>query len=375
MYKLDFNFDEEITKYQKCEEYNMYQLNFDFINEEDAKYQNFKDFGLTKSILFNLLKNDFRECYKKGFIVTPDSDRCKLEWVIERIKYNLNNDYQSYKISDDKKKKENYFYNYMRYDYITKLMKRIEDKQEDLIHRYETEQYIKNTFYDFYFNKFNSLDSIKKYLMKNQPKWTFVRYGNFFDEGYAFHFSSKFSYKNDIAEEEINFINKYKINEETNIDDNLLKRINLKVDGKVCELLEKYEENEELEESFSDKCRSKDESKIYKILVEKYGKDDVLKEYRNKLYPFHCDFYIKSKDLYIEYQGFYLHGKEKFIGEENQLREIKELIKKNDSVSEGKIQTWAFMDIVKRKIAKINKLNWIEFFNFEEFNEWYENNA
>lgn len=375
MYKLDFDFSEEITKYQKCKEYNMHQLNFDFINEEDAKYQNFKDFGLTKTILFDLLKKDFRECYKKGFIVTSDSDRCKLEWILERIKYNLNNDFHLYEVSEEKNEKEKYFYNYMRYNYIIKFIERIKDKQEDLIHRHESEQYIKNTFYDFYFNKFNSLESIKNYLMKNQPAWTFVRYGKSFDEGYAFHFSSKFSYKNDINEEEKNFIRTYKIDEETNENDNLLTRINIRANGKVCELLEKYEEDEELEESFSKKCRSKDETKIYKLLVEKYGKDDVLKEYRNKLYPFHCDFYIKSKNLYIEYQGYWTHGKEKFTGEENQLRELNNLIKKNDSTSISKIQTWAFMDIVKRKIAKINKLNWIEFFNFEEFNEWYENNA
>lgn len=375
MYKLNFDFSEEITKYQKCEEYNMHQLNFDFINEEDAKYQNFEDFYLTKSILFDLLKRDFRECYKKGFIYENDSDRCQLEKILLSIKHDLSNDFHSYEMSNEKKKKEKYFYNYMRYNYITKLMKRIEDKQQDLNHSYETNQYIKNTFYDLYFNKFNSLESIKKYLMKNQPAWTFVRYGNSFDEGYAFHFTGRYHYKKDIETEELNFINTYKINDEINENDNLLKRIKLKVDGKVCELLEKYEEDEELEESFSNKCRSKDESKLYKLLVEKYGKDDVLKEYRNKLYPFHCDFYIKSKNLYIEYQGYWTHGKEKFTGEENQLRELNNLIKKNDSVSEGKIQSWAFMDIVKRKIAKINKLNWIEFFNFEEFNEWYENNA
>ena len=64
-----------------------------------------------------------------------------------------------------------------------------------------------------------------------------------------------------------------------------------------------------------------------------------------------------------------------YAGKTSISKRLNNLIKKNDSISEGKIQTWAFMDIVKRKIAKINKLNWIEFFNIEEFNEWYEDNA
>ena len=40
-----------------------------------------------------------------------------------------------------------------------------------------------------------------------------------------------------------------------------------------------------------------------------FEKDDIIRQYYDKdRYPFNCDFYIKSKDLFIEYQGHPSHG-------------------------------------------------------------------
>ena len=52
--------------------------------------------------------------------------------------------------------------------------------------------------------------------------------------------------------------------------------------------------------------KSKSEDQIYQLLLQKFNK--VERQYKSEQYPFACDFYIPSIDLYIEYQGFYTHG-------------------------------------------------------------------
>ena len=37
----------------------------------------------------------------------------------------------------------------------------------------------------------------------------------------------------------------------------------------------------------------------YQLLLKKFDKEDIIRQYKSKLYPFNCDFYIKSLDLYI----------------------------------------------------------------------------
>lgn len=59
---------------------------------------------------------------------------------------------------------------------------------------------------------------------------------------------------------------------------------------------------------------SKSENDFYHyLLLCGVNQDDII---RNKVidsrYPFNCDFYIKSKDLFIEYQGHQTHGDEPF---------------------------------------------------------------
>ena len=54
--------------------------------------------------------------------------------------------------------------------------------------------------------------------------------------------------------------------------------------------------------------KSKSEEKIYNLLLTKFNKSDIIRQYKSDLYPFACDFYIKSLDLYIEYNGHWTHG-------------------------------------------------------------------
>ena len=47
--------------------------------------------------------------------------------------------------------------------------------------------------------------------------------------------------------------------------------------------------------------KSKEEEKYYSYLLHLYSSEDIVRQYYDKdRYPFHCDFYIKSEDLFIE---------------------------------------------------------------------------
>ena len=120
------------------------------------------------------------------------------------------------------------------------------------------------------------------------------------------------------------------------------------------------------------------EQKIYQYLIQKYN--DVKRQYKSEKYPFNCDFYIPSIDTYIEYQGFWTHGKEPYIGSEEQKNILRQLQSKATlMISKGKkntqylraIKVWSKTDPLKREIAKKNNLNWIEFFNMNQFLDWF----
>ena len=114
------------------------------------------------------------------------------------------------------------------------------------------------------------------------------------------------------------------------------------------------------------------ETKIYNLLCNKYI--IVKQQYKSNAYPFMCDFYIPSKDLYIEYQGFWTHGKEPYIGTPEQKEKVKLWESKNTRQYIKAINDWTVRDPLKRKIAKNNNLNYLEFFNINQFMEWYNNN-
>lgn len=57
---------------------------------------------------------------------------------------------------------------------------------------------------------------------------------------------------------------------------------------------------------------SKKETELYNILCSKFGKEDVMCQYSDNRYPYRCDFYIKSKDLFIELNAHWTHGDHPF---------------------------------------------------------------
>jgi len=115
--------------------------------------------------------------------------------------------------------------------------------------------------------------------------------------------------------------------------------------------------------------QSKQEDLSYKILKEKYP--DIIRQYRSELYPFNCDFYIPSLDLYIECQYYPTHGNHPF--NPNNKDDIKYIEYLDNSKFGSNI--WIINDPMKRNTAKQNNLNYLEFFNISELKEWLNKNG
>lgn len=113
------------------------------------------------------------------------------------------------------------------------------------------------------------------------------------------------------------------------------------------------------------------EEKLNDLLVEKYGKNDVFRQFISKEYPWHCDFYIKSLDIFIELQCMWTHGGHPYnpnsIEDQAKLQRWQSIANNGSRVYKNAIKVWTVSDLNKRKIAKENNLNYIEVFdsNFE----------
>ena len=117
--------------------------------------------------------------------------------------------------------------------------------------------------------------------------------------------------------------------------------------------------------------QSKEEDLIYEMLTKYFGK--VERQYFSEQYPFKCDFYIPKRNLYIEYQGFWMHGSHAFDEQNEEDVALVNLWKSKSKLTyKAAIETWTVRDPKKRKIAKQNNLNWLEFFNLKEFKDWFD---
>lgn len=120
---------------------------------------------------------------------------------------------------------------------------------------------------------------------------------------------------------------------------------------------------------------SKHEEYIYEKLTTKF--DKVIRQYSSEEYPYPCDFFIPTLNLYIEYQGTWTHGKHPYNSTSEEdvktLTNWKNLGESNHPYYNTAITAWTIKDLTKHKLAKENNLNWIEFWNIDEFTNWFLN--
>ena len=123
------------------------------------------------------------------------------------------------------------------------------------------------------------------------------------------------------------------------------------------------------------------EKEILGILQGRFPK--VINPYKDSRYPFNCDFYIPSLDLFIEYQGIWMHGGHPYNPNDPKDQEIvktweaksKELNFKGKPKNsyQAAIGIWTERDVLKRETARKNYLNYKEFFNMKQFLNWFNN--
>lgn len=118
---------------------------------------------------------------------------------------------------------------------------------------------------------------------------------------------------------------------------------------------------------------SKPEETYYNYLLTKYKKNDIIRQYAtDKRYPFACDFYIKSLDLFIELNISWTHGGHQYCAD-NQADKLKLATWHEKALTsnfyKNAIETWTIRDPKKQEIAKANKINYIVYYTEEELYE------
>lgn len=135
------------------------------------------------------------------------------------------------------------------------------------------------------------------------------------------------------------------------------------------DILNKIYETKKKNNSFNS---SSYEEVFYNYLLQKYDKDDILREYTDERYPFKCDFYIKSKDLFIELNIHWTHGGKHFDKDNPQdimiLSKWKEKAK-NSKFFQNAVHVWSVRDVNKYEIALKNNLNYITIYDWRDINE------
>lgn len=106
---------------------------------------------------------------------------------------------------------------------------------------------------------------------------------------------------------------------------------------------------------------SKAEQEYYSYLKTLYSDNDIIRQYfDSSRYPFKCDFYIPSEDLFIEVHANWTHGGRPYDPNDEfckqQLLQWQEKAKTSKYYSNA-IYTWTDLDVRKLKTAEQNNLN------------------
>ena len=103
------------------------------------------------------------------------------------------------------------------------------------------------------------------------------------------------------------------------------------------------------------------EDVMHGMLCERFGTDDVVRQYMSDVYPHACDFYVKSRALYIELNGTWTHGRMWYRGTEADVAVVEEWQSKSDGnrYYAAAVETWTKSDVAKREDAKRAKLNFV----------------
>lgn len=120
------------------------------------------------------------------------------------------------------------------------------------------------------------------------------------------------------------------------------------------------------------------EDELAEMLYAVFGKDNVGRNYVDaERYPFACDFYIKSRDLFIELNATWFHRDHWF--DENDAEDcayVDYCRQRSDDLTNIHscwyeiYQTWARRDVMKREAARKHNLKYVVFWDDELADAW-----
>ena len=142
------------------------------------------------------------------------------------------------------------------------------------------------------------------------------------------------------------------------------------------ELERKQKRNESLSNHKSWNSSSS-EDKCFDILKTIFSESDIIRSYSDSRYTFNCDFYIPSKDLFIEYNGYWTHGPHPFNKDNKNDQELlAKWLSKNLPSYQNAVYTWTDLDVRKLSAALEYKLNYIRIYPYKslEYNKEINNN-
>ena len=114
---------------------------------------------------------------------------------------------------------------------------------------------------------------------------------------------------------------------------------------------------------------SEPEEEFYQYLLTKYNKTDIKRQYKDTRYPFMCDFYIKSLDLFIELNLSWTHGGHLFDANNSKDTEKLSLWQAKAETSDyykNAIETWVVRDKRKYQCAQDYNLNYVMIYSKQE---------
>ena len=116
--------------------------------------------------------------------------------------------------------------------------------------------------------------------------------------------------------------------------------------------------------------KSSFEDLFFQLVSEQITEKAIMRQYRDPVrYPFACDFYIPTLDLFIEINAHLTHGGHPFDStsevDQKQL-EYWKTIQDEHPVYKSAIDVWTYRDPLKMKTAKDNNLNYICLYNKQQ---------
>ena len=105
------------------------------------------------------------------------------------------------------------------------------------------------------------------------------------------------------------------------------------------------------------------EQTLYEMLCEYFGADDVARQYSSVEYPFACDFYIVSRNLYIELNASWTHGGHWFgtLDSDNDTKNT--WLANGTDYYNNAVTVWSEKDLNKRAASSRHNLNYVVFWD------------